>query len=174
MADRIDLNEAYMRMAEVWAMRAYAERAKVGALLVKDGQVVSDGYNGNLAGFPHGELETKDEHGNIVTSPYCLHAESNALMKLARNGSSVSSENADMYVTMSPCPDCVKLIIQARIKRVYYRTEYRRTEGLPVLRRAGIEVIHLPANETIPHLVYRVYSSWTAPFRRFLARLILR
>jgi dCMP deaminase len=172
MQERIDLEEAYMQMAEIWAKRSYARRAQVGAILVKNKQIISDGYNGLPSGFPHNELEYLDDQGNLVTSPLALHAESNALMKLVRNGGGVSSEGADLYVTMSPCFDCAKLIIQAKIKRVFYRTKYRRTESFEILNRAGIEVIHLPANETNAQLAVRVLTSWQWKVRRVLKRFI--
>ena len=172
MQERIDLEEAYMQMAEIWARRSYAVRAQVGALLVKDKQIISDGYNGLPSGFPHDELESRDADGQLVTNPLGLHAESNALMKLVRNGAGVSSEGADLYVTMSPCPDCAKLIIQAKIKRVFYRVKYRRTESLEILDRAGIEVIHLPADETNLQLAARVIKSWQWKVRRVLKRFM--
>ena len=172
MRERIDLNEAYMQMAEIWAKRSYAERAQVGALLVKDKQIISDGYNGMPSGFPHEELEYLDDQGTLVTNPLGLHAESNTLMKLIRNGAGVSSEGADLYVTMSPCPDCTKLIIQAKIKRVYYRIKYRRTESLEILARAGIEVIHLPADETEAQVTQRKVASFKWKVSQFFTSLL--
>lgn len=135
---RIELDEAYMQMAEVWAQRSYATRMKVGALLVKDRQIISDGYNGMPTGFPNEEIEYPEGDG-LVTNPLGLHAESNAILKCAKSGG-VSSEGSTLYVTMSPCVPCCKLIIQAGIKRVVYRTPYRDLTALDVLRRANIEV----------------------------------
>jgi dCMP deaminase len=142
--ERISIEEAYMSMAEVWAKRSYATRAHVGALIVKDNQIISDGYNGMPIGFPNEEMEFVNAQGQVETSPLALHAESNALLKMVRNGSGISSLGADMYVTLSPCVNCTKLIIQAQIKRVFYRTQYRITDSFPILKQAGIEVIHLP------------------------------
>ena len=123
----------YLEMAEVWAQNSYCKRRKVGALLVKDRMIISDGYNGTPSGF---ENICEDEDG--VTNPYVLHAEANAITKVAKSGN--SSEGATLYVTASPCMECAKLIIQAGIKRVVYRDEYRITDGIDLLRRAGIEV----------------------------------
>ncbi len=123
----------YIEMAEVWARNSYCKRRQVGALLVKDNMIISDGYNGAPAGF---ENICEDENG--VTKPYVLHAEANAITKVAKSGN--NSRGATLYVTASPCLECSKLIIQAGITRVVYRDEYRLTDGVDLLRRAGIEV----------------------------------
>ena len=127
------LDRRYMRMASIWAENSYCIRRKVGALIVKDKMIISDGYNGTPAGF---ENVCEDENG--VTKPYVLHAEANAITKVAKSGN--SSESATLYVTASPCIECSKLIIQAGIKRVVYRDEYRLQDGPDLLRKAGIEV----------------------------------
>lgn len=124
---------SYMEMAAVWAKNSYCRRRKVGALIVKDRMIISDGYNGTPSGF---ENICEDENG--VTKPYVLHAEANAITKVAKSGN--SSEGATLYVTASPCIECAKLIIQSGIKRLVYRDEYRLTDGVDLLRRAGITV----------------------------------
>jgi dCMP deaminase len=126
----------YMRMARTWAENSYCVRRKVGALLVKDQMIISDGYNGTPSGF---ENVCEDEHN--VSYPYVLHAEANAISKVARSNN--SSDRATLYVTASPCLECSKLIIQAGIKRVVYGEEYRLTDGVNLLRKAGIEVVRL-------------------------------
>ena len=123
----------YMEMAAVWAKNSYCKRLQVGALIVKDKMIISDGYNGTPSGF---ENICEDETG--ATKPYVLHAEANAITKVAKSGN--SSDGATLYVTASPCLECSKLIIQSGIKRVVYRDEYRLTDGVDLLRRAGIEV----------------------------------
>ena len=123
----------YLEMAAVWAKNSYCTRRKVGAILVKDRMIISDGYNGTPSGF---ENVCEDENG--VTKPYVLHAEANAITKVARSGN--SSMGATLYVTASPCMECAKLIIQAGIKRVVYSEEYRITDGVDLLRRAGVQV----------------------------------
>ena len=123
----------YLEMAALWAKNSYCKRRQVGALIVKDRMIISDGYNGTPAGF---ENICEDENG--VTKPYVLHAEANAISKVAKSGN--SSEGSTLYVTASPCLECSKLIIQAGIKRVVYRDEYRLTDGIDLLKRAGIEV----------------------------------
>lgn len=123
----------YLRMAKIWASNSYCKRRQVGALLVKDNMIISDGYNGTPAGF---ENVCEDENG--VTKPYVLHAEANALTKVAKSGN--SAEGATLYVTASPCLECSKLIIQSGIRRVVYSDEYRLDDGIKLLRRAGIEV----------------------------------
>ena len=142
MIERIDLHEAYMQMAEVWSKRSYATRSKVGALMVKDHQIISDGYNGMPTGFPNDEVEFLNSDGSIETNPLVLHAESNAILKCAKSGG-VSSEGSTLYVTMSPCIHCCKLIIQSGIKNVFYRVAYRDTSSLEVLERANIKVVQL-------------------------------
>lgn len=123
----------YMRMARTWAENSYCVRRKVGALLVKNQMIISDGYNGTPSGF-----ENICEDENNVSKPYVLHAEANALTKVARSNN--SSDGATLYVTASPCLECAKLIIQAGISRVVYQEEYRITDGVDLLRRAGIQV----------------------------------
>ena len=125
-------DHSYLEMAEIWAQNSYCKRRKVGALLVKDRMIISDGYNGTPSGFEN----IWEEDG--VTKPYVLHAEANAITKVAKSGN--SSEGATLFVTASPCLECAKLIIQSGIKRVVYRDEYRITDGIDLLRRAGIEV----------------------------------
>ena len=125
-------DHSYLEMAQIWAQNSYCKRRKVGALLVKDRMIISDGYNGTPSGFEN----ICEEDG--VTKPYVLHAEANAITKVAKSGN--SSEGATLYVTASPCLECSKLIIQSGIKRVVYRDEYRITDGIDLLRRAGIEV----------------------------------
>lgn len=126
-------DDKYMSMAQIWASNSYCKRRQVGALIVKDRMIISDGYNGTPSGF---ENICEDEDG--VTKPYVLHAEANAISKVAKSGN--SSEGATLYVTASPCIECSKLIIQAGIRRVVYRDEYRLTDGIELLKRAGIEV----------------------------------
>ena len=130
------LDERYMRMARIWAENSYCERRKVGALLVKDKMIISDGYNGTPAGF---ENRCEDENGN--SKSYVLHAEANAITKIARSNN--SSDGATLYVTASPCIECAKLIIQSGIKRVVYGEKYRIMDGVELLERAGIEVLYL-------------------------------
>ena len=120
-------------MAAIWAENSYCIRRQVGALIVKDRMIISDGFNGTPSGF---ENVCEDESG--VTKPYVLHAEANAISKVAKSGN--SSEGSTLYVTASPCIECAKLIIQAGIKRVVYKDEYRLTDGIDLLKRAGIEV----------------------------------
>lgn len=120
-------------MAHVWAKNSYCERRKVGALIVKDRMIISDGYNGTPSGF---ENVCEDESG--ITKPYVLHAEANAITKVAKSNN--SSEGATLYITDSPCMECAKLIIQAGISRVVYSNKYRITEGLKLLERAGVLV----------------------------------
>ena len=131
------LDERYLRMASIWAENSYCVRRKVGALIVKDKMIISDGFNGTPSGF-----ENVCEDENNMTKPYVLHAEANAITKIAR--SSNSSEGATLYVTASPCIECAKLIIQAGIKRVVYAEKYRLEDGIELLRRAGVEVEFLP------------------------------
>ena len=131
------LDRRYLAMAEIWAQNSYCKRRKVGALIVKDKMIISDGYNGTPSGF---ENVCEDDEG--YTKWYVLHAEANAITKVAKSNN--SSEGATLYVTTSPCPECSKLIIQAGIKRVVFKELYRNTEGLELMRRAGIEVIHIP------------------------------
>ncbi len=131
------LDNRYMRMARIWAENSYCKRRQVGALLVKEKMIISDGYNGTPSGF-----ENNCEDANNLSKPYVLHAEANAISKVAR--SSNSSDGATLYVTASPCIECAKLIIQAGIKRVVYGEQYRLVDGLELLERAGIEVVFAP------------------------------
>ena len=126
----------YMRMARTWSENSYCVRRKVGALLVKNQMIISDGYNGTPSGF-----ENICEDENNVSKPYVLHAEANALSKVARSNN--SSDGATLYVTASPCLECSKLIIHSGIKRVVYGEEYRIMDGVELLKRAGIEVVFL-------------------------------
>ena len=137
MCEKVDkqreLDKRYLRMATIWAENSYCKRRQVGALLVKDKMIISDGYNGTPAGF-----ENVCEDENNVTKPYVLHAEANAITKVA--ASSNSSEGATIYVTSSPCIECAKLIIQSGVKRVVYSENYRTMDGIELLKRAGIIV----------------------------------
>ena len=126
----------YLEMARIWAKNSYCTRRQVGALVVKNNMIISDGYNGTPSGF-----ENVCEDDNGITKPYVLHAEANAITKLAR--SSNNSEGATIYITASPCIECAKLIIQAGIKRVVYGEKYRLTDGIELLERAGIEGVYL-------------------------------
>ncbi|MCQ2158031.1 MAG: dCMP deaminase family protein [Bacteroidales bacterium] len=126
-------DDKYLRMAAIWAENSYCKRRKVGALIVKNRMIISDGFNGTPSGF---ENVCEDENG--VTKPYVLHAEANAISKVAKSGN--SAEGATLYITASPCMECSKLIIQAGIKRVVYTDEYRLTDGIDLLKRAGVEV----------------------------------
>jgi dCMP deaminase len=130
---KLKLDERYLRMASIWAENSYCQRRKVGALIVRDKMIISDGYNGTPSGF-----ENICEDENNITKPYVLHAEANAITKVARSNN--SSEGATLYVTSSPCIECAKLIIQAGIKRVVYSEKYRIEDGINLLKRANIEV----------------------------------
>lgn len=129
-------DKSYLEMAHVWAKNSYCIRRQVGALIVKDRMIISDGYNGTPSGF---ENVCEDEAG--ITKSYVLHAEANAITKVAKSNN--SSEGATLYITDSPCIECAKLIIQAGIKRVVFDRKYRITEGLDLLERAGIELEEL-------------------------------
>lgn len=133
-------DKAYLEMAAVWARNSYCKRRQVGALIVKDRMIISDGYNGTPSGF---ENVCEDENG--VTKPYVLHAEANAITKIAKSGN--SSEGATLYVTASPCVECAKLIIQAGIRRVVYKDSYRLNDGIELLQKAGIEVEQVDEQE---------------------------
>ena len=133
-------DHSYLEMASVWAKNSYCKRRQVGALLVKDRMIISDGYNGTPSGF-----ENICEDENNVTKPYVLHAEANAITKLARSNN--NSSGATLYVTASPCLECSKLIIQSGIRRVVYGEEYRLADGIELLRRANIEVKFINLNE---------------------------
>ena len=135
-----DLDKRYIRMASIWSENSYCQRRKVGALIVKDKMIISDGYNGTPSGF-----ENVCEDDNNVTKPYVLHAEANAITKIARSNN--SSAGAKRDPTSSPCIECAKLIIQAGIKRVVYSEHYRLEDGIELLKRAGIEVVFVDTSE---------------------------
>lgn len=134
------LDKRYLRMAEIWSENSYCKRRQVGALLVKNKMIISDGYNGTPSGF-----ENKCEDENNTTRPYVLHAEANAITKVARSNN--SSEGATLYVTSSPCIECAKLIIQAGITRVVYSESYRLEDGINLLKKANIDVCFLEAGK---------------------------
>ena len=127
------LDKRYLRMTHIWSENSYCTRRKVGALIVKDKMIISDGYNGTPSGFPN-----VCEGDDGLTLPCVLHAEANAITKIARSGN--NSDGATLYVTDAPCIECAKLIIQAGIVRVVYARSYRLTDGIDLLRQAGIEV----------------------------------
>ena len=131
------LDRRYLRMAEIWAENSYCQRRKVGAIIVKNSMIISDGFNGTPYSF-----ENVCEDDNGVTKPYVLHAEANAITKVARSNN--SSDGATLYITASPCVECSKLIIQAGIRRVVYHELYRITDGVDLLRRANVECVHIP------------------------------
>ena len=133
------LDKRYLKMAEIWAENSYCKRRKVGALIVKDKMIISDGYNGTPSGF---ENICEDDAG--ATKPYVLHAEANAITKVAKSGN--NCDGATLYVTTSPCMECSKLIIQAGIKKVVFKELYRITDGIELLNRAGIEIKHIEKN----------------------------
>jgi dCMP deaminase len=126
----------YLKMAKIWAENSYCERRKVGALIVRGRMIISDGYNGTPSGF---ENICEDESGK--TKPYVLHAEANAITKVAKSNN--SSENSTLYVTSAPCMECSKLIIQAGIRRVVFSDRYHNSDGIELLKRAGIELVHI-------------------------------
>ena len=132
LSKQTELDLRYLRMARIWAENSYCKRRQVGALVVKDKMIISDGYNGTPSGFENICEE------NDITKPYVLHAEANAITKLAR--SSNNSDGSTLYVTASPCIECAKLIIQAGIKRVVYAEKYRLNDGIQLMERAGIKV----------------------------------
>ena len=134
------LDYRYLRMAKIWAENSYCKRRQVGALVVKDKMIISDGYNGTPSG-----CENLCEDANNVTQPYVLHAEANAITKLARSNN--NSDGSTLYVTASPCIECSKLIIQSGIKRVVYGEKYRLEDGINLMKKAGIEVIYLEEKE---------------------------
>ena len=133
----------YLRMAKMWAENSYCTRRQVGALIVKNKMIISDGYNGTPSGFPN---ICEGEDG--LTLPYVLHAEANAITKIARSGN--NSDGATLYVTDAPCIECAKLIIQSGIKRVVYARSYRLTDGIELLTKAGIEVEQMNIDELQP------------------------
>ena len=130
------LDQRYLKMASIWAQNSYCKRRQVGALLVKDKMIISDGYNGTPSGF-----ENNCEDENNRTFPYVLHAEANAITKVAKSNN--SSEGATLYVTSSPCLECSKLIIQAGIKRVVFFDSYRLEDGINLLKKANIDVVQV-------------------------------
>ena len=134
------LDQRYLRMARIWAENSYCQRRKVGALVVKEKMIISDGYNGTPSGF-----ENVCEDADNVTKPYVLHAEANAITKLARSNN--NSDGSTLYITDSPCIECAKLIIQAGIKRVVFAQKYRLVDGLELLQRANIELLHINPDE---------------------------
>ena len=131
------LDRRYLRMALIWAENSYCPRRKVGAIIVKNSMIISDGFNGTPSGF-----ENVCEDGDGSTKPYVLHAEANAITKVARSNN--SSDGATLYITASPCMECSKLIIQAGIRRVVFHELYRITDGIGLLERAGVECVHVP------------------------------
>ncbi|HPF94115.1 MAG TPA: dCMP deaminase family protein [Tenuifilaceae bacterium] len=131
-----EFDKRYLEMAHIWSKNSYCKRRQVGALIVKDKMIISDGYNGTPSGF---ENICEDENGR--TKQYVLHAEANAITKVAKSNN--SSEGSTLYVTSAPCIECSKLIIQAGIRRVVYSDDYRATEGIELLQRAGIEIVKL-------------------------------
>lgn len=135
-----ELDRRYLRMASIWSENSYCLRRKVGAIVVKDKMIISDGYNGTPSGF-----ENVCEDDDNVTKPYVLHAEANAITKIARSGN--NSDGSTLYVTDAPCIECSKLIIQAGIRRVIYDREYRMRDGIDLLLRAGIEVVRIPLEQ---------------------------
>ncbi len=139
-----ELDRRYMKMAVIWSENSYCRRRKVGALIVKDKMIISDGYNGTPAGF---ENVCEDEENK--TLPYVLHAEANAITKIACSNN--SSSGATLYVTDAPCIECAKLIIQAGIKRVVYSRKYRLDDGINLLKRANVTVEYLEMEQTDEH-----------------------
>ncbi|GAT61883.1 deoxycytidylate deaminase [Paludibacter jiangxiensis] len=136
---QLQFDRRYMQMAQIWAQNSYCERRKVGALIVRENMIISDGYNGTPSGFPN---QCEDETNKSF--PYVLHAEANAITKVARSNN--SSDGATLYVTASPCIECAKLIIQSGIKRVVYGEEYRLPDGINLLKQAGIKVDFIDAH----------------------------
>jgi dCMP deaminase len=139
---QIAFDKRYLEMALIWAKNSYCKRRQVGALIVKEKMIISDGYNGTPSGF-----ENICEDENNVTKPYVLHAEANAITKVAKSNN--SSENSTLYVTSSPCMECAKLIIQSGIKRVVYCDKYRLSDGIELLKRAGIEIVYIDLENDI-------------------------
>lgn len=143
MADQNELDKTYLSMAHTWSQLSRATRKKVGCLIVKDGAIISDGYNGTPKGFDNTceYNPNPDVHNKLITKPEVLHAESNAITKLAK--STQSSAGATMYITISPCVECAKLIIQSEISRVVYGKLYKNQNGLNLLRQAKIKITEL-------------------------------
>ena len=135
-----ELDNRYLRMACIWSENSYCTRRQVGALIVKDKMIISDGYNGTPSGF---ENICEDDMGQ--TKPYVLHAEANAITKVAKSAN--NCDGATLYITASPCLECSKLIIQAGIRRVVFSEKYHNTEGLDILSKVGVELVHLPIEE---------------------------
>lgn len=169
--NRLPLDETYMQMAEIWAKRSKANRLQVGALIVKDQQIISDGYNGMPSGVeddvceywhaePFEEGGASGEHV-LRTKPEVLHAESNALLKISKNGGT-GAEGGTLYTTYSPCPECAKLIKQAKIARVVYRNEYRLIDGILLLRKLGVAVDRL-GGDPRQHIYAPVSAPYVAP-----------
>ena len=131
------LDIRYLKMARIWAENSYCVRRQVGALIVKDKMIISDGYNGTPSGF-----ENICENDMGATKPYVLHAEANAITKVAKSAN--NCDGGTLYVTTSPCMECSKLIIQAGIKRVVFSEKYHNTEGLDILSKVGVELVHIP------------------------------
>ncbi len=136
-AKQLAVDKRYLKMARIWGTNSYCKRRQVGALIVKDKMIISDGYNGTPAGF-----ENNCEDDDYKTKAYVLHAEANAITKVAKSNN--SSDGSTLYVTTSPCMECSKLIIQAGIKRVVFIEKYTKTEGLDLLERANVEIVHIP------------------------------
>lgn len=134
------LDLRYLRMAKIWAENSYCKRRQVGALVVKNKMIISDGYNGTPSGF---ENNCEDETG--ITLPFVLHAEANAITKLAASNN--SSKGATLYITTAPCIECSKLIIQSGIERVVYADKYRMEDGINLLQKSGIEIVNLKLSE---------------------------
>ena len=134
------LDIRYLKMARVWAENSYCVRRQVGALIVKDKMIISDGYNGTPSGF-----ENICENDMGITKPYVLHAEANAITKVAKSAN--NCDGGTLYVTTSPCMECSKLIIQAGIRRVVFAEKYHNTEGLDILSKVGVELVHIPFEE---------------------------
>jgi len=134
-------DQAYLRMAQEWGKLSYCKRKQVGAIIVKDRMIISDGYNGTPTGFDN---ICEDEEG--YTKWYVLHAEANAISKVA--SSTQSCNGATLYITLSPCKECSKLIHQSGIKRVVYKNAYKDASGLKFLEKAGVEIVHMPVDET--------------------------
>ncbi len=138
-------DKRYLEMAHIWAQNSYCKRRQVGALIVREKMIISDGFNGTPAGF-----ENICEDENNITKPYVLHAEANAITKVAKSNN--SSEGSTLYVTTSPCMECAKLIIQSGIRRVVYSNRYHNTDGLDLLKRAGIELVFIDPEKNIYEL----------------------
>jgi dCMP deaminase len=136
---KLEFDKRYLQMARIWSQNSYCKRRQVGAIIVKERMIISDGFNGTPEGF-----ENICEDENYLTKPYVLHAEANAITKVAKSNN--SSDGATLYITTSPCMECSKLIIQSGIKRVVFSELYNKNEGLQLLKRANIEILHLPVD----------------------------